>query len=163
MDGAVPREVAVDVHAGSWVAKSVRTTGTARQEPTQRPRTSEDQQHPDDAGKFAGAVRSTLPLMKARFTAAREFLNRQAMVDPERNAAIGYCFGGGVVLERALVAISLGSVFMGAMSYIGNGPNFMVKSIAEQAGVRMPSFFGYMLYSVAILVPLFVGVTLIFL
>ena len=71
--------------------------------------------------------------------------------------------GGGAILENLLVAISLGSVFMGAMTYIGNGPNFMVKSIAEQAGIRMPSFFGYMIYSVAILVPLFIVVTLIFL
>jgi Na+/H+ antiporter NhaD/arsenite permease-like protein len=64
---------------------------------------------------------------------------------------------------RLLVAISLGSVFMGANTYIGNGPNFMVKSIAEKAGVAMPSFFGYMLYSVAILVPLFLLVTFLFL
>jgi Na+/H+ antiporter NhaD/arsenite permease-like protein len=62
-----------------------------------------------------------------------------------------------------LMAVSLGSVFMGANTYIGNGPNFMVKSIAEKSGVAMPSFFGYMLYSVAILVPLFVLVTLLFL
>jgi Na+/H+ antiporter NhaD/arsenite permease-like protein len=62
-----------------------------------------------------------------------------------------------------LIAISLGSVFMGANTYIGNGPNFMVKSIAEKSGVAMPSFFGYMLYSVAILVPLFILVTLLFL
>ena len=61
-----------------------------------------------------------------------------------------------------LTAVSLGSVFMGANTYIGNGPNFMVKSIAEQAGVRMPSFFGYMLYSMAILIPLFIVVTLVF-
>lgn len=70
--------------------------------------------------------------------------------------------GGGIEFP-ILVAISLGSVFMGAMSYIGNGPNFMVKSIAEQSGVKMPSFFGYMIYSVAILVPLFLVITLIFL
>jgi len=58
--------------------------------------------------------------------------------------------------RRLLVAISLGSVFMGAMTYIGNGPNFMVKTIATQAGVTMPSFFGYTLrYSVPILVPVF--------
>ncbi|MES0385756.1 MAG: sodium:proton antiporter, partial [Hyphomicrobium sp.] len=56
-----------------------------------------------------------------------------------------------------------GAVFMGAMTYIGNGPNFMVKSIAEQSGIRMPSFFGYMLYSVAILVPTFIVVAWIFL
>ena len=61
-----------------------------------------------------------------------------------------------------LAAISVGAVAMGANTYIGNAPNFMVKSIAEEAGVKMPSFFGYMLYSGAILVPLFVLVTLIF-
>ncbi|QDU87660.1 hypothetical protein Pla175_10260 [Pirellulimonas nuda] len=57
--------------------------------------------------------------------------------------------------EHRLVAISLGAVFMGAMTYIGNGPNFMVKAIAEKSGVKMPSFFGYMLWSVAILLPIF--------
>lgn len=70
--------------------------------------------------------------------------------------------GTHAVNAAMLVAISLGSVFMGAMSYIGNGPNFMVKSIAEQSGVRMPSFFGYMLYSGLILVPIFIIITLIF-
>ena len=53
-----------------------------------------------------------------------------------------------------LAAISLGSVFMGAMTYIGNGPNFMARSIAESSGVKMPSFFGYMVYSVLILMPI---------
>ena len=61
-----------------------------------------------------------------------------------------------------LVAVSLGSVFMGANTYIGNGPNFMVKTVAEERGVKMPSFFGYMLYSIGILIPLFLLVTLIF-
>ncbi|MYH80412.1 sodium:proton antiporter [Candidatus Poribacteria bacterium] len=64
---------------------------------------------------------------------------------------------------RLLVAISVGAVFMGANTYIGNAPNFMVKAIAEQSGIRMPSFFGYMLWSVAILFPLFVVVTFVFL
>jgi len=59
------------------------------------------------------------------------------------------------VAENLLVAVSLGAVFMGANTYIGNGPNFMVKAIAEKSGVRMPGFFGYMLYSVLILLPLF--------
>ncbi len=63
------------------------------------------------------------------------------------------------VAERLLVGISLGSVFMGANTYIGNGPNFMVKAIAEESGVAMPSFFGYLAYSGAILIPLFVLVT----
>jgi Na+/H+ antiporter NhaD/arsenite permease-like protein len=51
---------------------------------------------------------------------------------------------------------------MGANTYIGNGPNFMVRSIAEHAGVRMPSFFGYMAWAVVILIPLFVCATFIF-
>jgi Na+/H+ antiporter NhaD/arsenite permease-like protein len=61
-----------------------------------------------------------------------------------------------------LAAISCGAVFMGANTYIGNGPNFMVKAIAEQNGVQMPSFFGYMAYSCGILVPLFVACTFLF-
>jgi Na+/H+ antiporter NhaD/arsenite permease-like protein len=65
--------------------------------------------------------------------------------------------------SRYLQAIATGSVFMGANSYIGNAPNFMVKSIAEEAGVRMPSFFGYILrYSLPILMPIFVLVTWVF-
>jgi Na+/H+ antiporter NhaD/arsenite permease-like protein len=62
-----------------------------------------------------------------------------------------------------LVAVSLGAVFMGSMTYIGNGPNFMVKAIAEQDGVKMPSFFGYMLYSFLILLPLLIVMTILFL
>ena len=61
-----------------------------------------------------------------------------------------------------LKAISCGAVFMGANTYIGNAPNFMVRSIAEEAGIKMPSFFGYMLYSLLILIPLFVLTTLVF-
>ena len=61
-----------------------------------------------------------------------------------------------------LAAISCGSVFMGANTYIGNGPNFMVKAIAEENGVTMPTFFGYMMYSGLILLPTFVVVTLLF-
>jgi Na+/H+ antiporter NhaD/arsenite permease-like protein len=62
-----------------------------------------------------------------------------------------------------LKAISIGAVFFGANTYIGNAPNFMVRSIAEESGVRMPTFFGYMLkYSTAILMPIFIIVTIIF-
>jgi len=61
-----------------------------------------------------------------------------------------------------LAAVSTGAVFMGANTYIGNAPNFMVRAIAEENGVKMPSFFGYMLYSVGILIPLFVVVSLLF-
>jgi Na+/H+ antiporter NhaD/arsenite permease-like protein len=66
------------------------------------------------------------------------------------------------VPHHILLAISAGAVFMGANSYIGNGPNFMVRSIAESRGVKMPSFGGYMLYSGAILIPVFGLVTLVF-
>ena len=62
-----------------------------------------------------------------------------------------------------LLAISAGAVFMGANTYIGNAPNFMVKSISEEAGIPMPSFFGYMLkYSIPILIPIFIIVSVIF-
>ena len=64
--------------------------------------------------------------------------------------------------EQLLRAVSCGSVFMGAVTYIGNGPNFMVKSIAQRASVNMPSFGGYLLYSGLILLPLFVLITLVF-
>jgi Na+/H+ antiporter NhaD/arsenite permease-like protein len=64
---------------------------------------------------------------------------------------------------RLLAAISCGAVLMGANTYIGNGPNLMVRSIAEQRGVRMPGFFGYMAWSAVVLLPLFALVTVIFL
>ena len=65
-------------------------------------------------------------------------------------------------LAATLAAISCGSVFMGANSYIGNAPNMMVKAIAEERGIRMPSFFGYMVWSCGVLVPLFILMTFIF-
>ncbi len=68
----------------------------------------------------------------------------------------------GAAAEELLRAVSVGCVFMGANTYIGNGPNFMVKAIAEHHGVRMPTFFGYMAYSLAVLVPIFLLVTAIF-
>lgn len=68
----------------------------------------------------------------------------------------------GAVSHTLLTAISCGAVFMGANSYIGNGPNFMVKAVAEESGVKMPSFFGYMGYSTAILIPTFIVLTLVF-
>ncbi len=64
-------------------------------------------------------------------------------------------------LAPTLAAISAGAVFMGANSYIGNAPNLMVKAIAEDRGVKMPSFFGYMLWSGAVLIPLFIVMTFI--
>ena len=87
------------------------------------------------------------------------------------------CGQGGVSLEgrylaqylalgphaaETLAAIATGAVCMGANSYIGNGPNFMVKAIAEARGIRMPSFFAYMGYSGAVLIPIFVAATFLF-
>ena len=68
----------------------------------------------------------------------------------------------GIVPEQILLAISCGAVFMGANSYIGNAPNFMVKSIAEENKIKMPSFFGYMVWSIAILIPTFAALTFVF-
>ena len=68
----------------------------------------------------------------------------------------------GVVPVQMLSAISCGAVFMGANTYIGNAPNFMVKSISDENGIRMPSFFGYMFWSVRFLIPIFLLDTLIF-
>lgn len=76
-------------------------------------------------------------------------------------------FGEGMMAgipEILLMAICIGSVFFGAMTYIGNGPNFMVKAIAEECGVKMPSFFGYMFkFSLIVLLPIYILVQLIFL
>lgn len=66
------------------------------------------------------------------------------------------------VSTKVLEAISVGAVFMGANSYIGNGPNFMVKAIADHAGFKTPSFFGYMLYALGILFPVYFAITFIF-
>lgn len=68
----------------------------------------------------------------------------------------------GTIPIQMLTAISCGAVFMGANSYIGNAPNFMVKSISDENGIHMPSFFGYVLWSLCILVPVFLLDTLVF-
>ena len=75
---------------------------------------------------------------------------------------LGEFLSQGPMAARILAAISCGAVFMGANTYIGNGPNFMVKAIAEQNGVKMPSFFGYMAYSICVLIPIFGLVTFLF-
>ncbi|MDF0522369.1 sodium:proton antiporter [Bradyrhizobium yuanmingense] len=64
-------------------------------------------------------------------------------------------------LPGTLVSISMGAVYMGALTYIGNAPNFMVSSIARENGVAMPSFFGYLLRAGAVLIPLFLLLTLL--
>ena len=89
------------------------------------------------------------------------------------NTALGQFYPGGIPYDTVpyliaehqlhLVAISIGAVFFGAMTYIGNAPNFMVRSIAEEAKISMPSFFGYMLYSVPILGLIFILVNIVFL
>ena len=67
------------------------------------------------------------------------------------------------VPEILLKAICVGAVFFGSMTYIGNGPNFMVKSIAEESGIKMPSFFGYMFkFSLIVLLPIYILIQLIF-
>jgi Na+/H+ antiporter NhaD/arsenite permease-like protein len=75
---------------------------------------------------------------------------------------LGTLLNQGPDAVQLLAAISCGAVFMGANTYIGNGPNFMVKAIAEENGVKMPSFFGYMAYSFGILLPIFALVTWVF-
>lgn len=77
-------------------------------------------QHPDDAGKFASAVMKNFPVAKERFLAALEFLKKQPTVDPERVAAIGYCFGGGVVLNMARQGLDIKGVasFHGSLAVV---------------------------------------------
>ena len=82
---------------------------------------------------------------------------------PDQMAAFGTTMVAGIP-EILLEAISLGAVMFGAMTYIGNGPNFMVKAIAEENNIKMPSFFGYMYkFSLIILLPVYILVQLIFL
>ncbi len=78
---------------------------------------------------------------------------------------INFSYGNGQFTNSViqLMAISVSAVFFGAMTYIGNGPNFMVKSIAEQIGIQMPSFFGYIIrYSIPLLLPILVVIWLVF-
>jgi Na+/H+ antiporter NhaD/arsenite permease-like protein len=122
-----------------------------------------------EAGAFAGVVRAVTgpdgqPLPWAYFWfsgALSSFLDNAPTYLVFFNLAGGDAPTLMTTLATTLAAISAGSVFMGANTYIGNAPNFMVKAIAEDRGIRMPSFFGYMLWSGAVLIPLFVVITLI--
>lgn len=125
----------------------------------------------DEAQMFfwmTGSLSSVLdnaPTYVVFFETAKSAANAEAKENPEIAAemveAKKVC---GVEIPLALLAaVSLGAVFMGSMTYIGNGPNFMVKAIAEQSGVKMPSFFGYMAYSICLLLPVLIAMTLIFL
>ncbi len=82
---------------------------------------------------------------------------------PDQMAAFGGTLVAGIP-EVLLKAICIGAVFFGSMTYIGNGPNFMVKAIAEESGIKMPSFFGYMVkFSLIILLPVYILIQLLFL
>ena len=107
----------------------------------------------------AGALSSFLDNAPTYLTFFNAALGQYGAGRPESQALAALLAGHG----RVLVAISAGAVFMGANTYIGNAPNFMVRSMAEEAGVGMPSFFGYMLkWSLPILIPTFALVTLVF-
>lgn len=90
------------------------------------------------------------------------FLTIAASLPADPHSTMVALSEGVQVSAPLLAAISLGSVFMGANTYIGNGPNFMVKAMAEESGVRMPSFFGYMAWAAIVLIPVFVLVTFLF-
>jgi len=86
------------------------------------------------------------------------FFNMAGSSAPDGVLAAEYLMNGAPI---TLMAISAGAVFMGAMTYIGNAPNFMIQSISEENNVKMPSFFGYMLWSIIILVPIFIITSII--
>jgi Na+/H+ antiporter NhaD/arsenite permease-like protein len=116
-------------------------------------------QHPAQYFWITGALSSFLDNAPTYLTFFNTALGAYFPGLPEREAVIA------LIREREsyLLAISAGAVFMGANTYIGNAPNFMVKSIAEEAGVAMPSFFGYIVrYSLPFLIPAFVLVTVVF-
>jgi Na+/H+ antiporter NhaD/arsenite permease-like protein len=117
-------------------------------------------------GPFVGLVsKNGLPYNPAYFWMTGFF---SSFLDNAPTYFVFFNMAGGQVkeltatLSETLLAISTGAVFMGAMTYIGNAPNFMVKSIAEKNGVKMPGFFGYMGWSLAILLPIFLLMTWIF-
>jgi len=85
-----------------------------------------------------------------------------SFLDNAPTYVVFFTTAGSETTGSTLLAISCGAVFMGAMTYIGNAPNFMVKSIAEENKINMPSFFGFMLWSILILIPIFIVVSLLF-
>ncbi len=117
---------------------------------------------------FLSSFLDNTPTYLVFLTTASSFLDNTPtyLVFLTTAGALGFTEGMvttlGTVPIKMLMAISCGAVFMGANTYIGNAPNFMVKSIADENGVRMPSFFGYLLWSFGILVPVFVLDMLIF-
>ena len=105
-----------------------------------------------------------LALLLGDGNACRAFSTTPRPISPScpPHTGLGLPAEVGGIPAKLLAALSAGAVFMGANSYIGNGPNFMVKAIAEEQGVKMPSFLGYMVYSGAVLIPIFVVVTFVF-
>lgn len=123
-----------------------------------------------EAGAFAAVIRAVTgpsgePLNAMYFWATGAL---SSFLDNAPTYLVFFNTAGGdpqvlmTTMASTLAAISCGAVFMGANSYIGNAPNLMVKAIAEERGIKMPSFFGYMGWSCAVLVPLFIVMTFIF-
>lgn len=111
-----------------------------------------------------GALSSFLDNAPTYLTFFNSALGSLGMPESAVPAMLGYAGEAARNPEfiKDLAAVSAGAVFMGSMTYIGNAPNFMVKSIAEEAGIPMPSFFGYMFkWSIPVLIPVFVIVTLV--
>lgn len=90
------------------------------------------------------------------------FQTALAVPPPPGGAPLIGLAGGASIRGDLLAALSLGAVFMGAFTYIGNGPNFIVRGIAEEGGVKMPGFFGFMGYSAAVLLPILLAMTFLF-
>jgi len=118
--------------------------------------------HPAEFFWASGMLSSFLDNAPTYLTFAATAAGMMKIDVEEANYLALFLIEGKAPAAALLAAISCGAVFMGANTYIGNGPNFMVKAIAEENGVKMPSFFGYMLYSGLILLPLFLVVTLVF-
>ena len=123
-----------------------------------------------EAGAFAAVIRAVTgpsgePLNAMYFWATGAL---SSFLDNAPTYLVFFNTAGGdpavlmTTMASTLAAISCGAVFMGANSYIGNAPNLMVKAIAEERGIKMPSFFGYMAWSCVVLVPLFIAMTFIF-
>src|SRR5690606_14902420 len=114
---------------------------------------------------FTGVLSSFLdnaPTYLVFFSTAQGMVESGALSYPADQMVHMTVQGATEVPNIILQAISVGAVFMGANTYIGNGPNFMVKAIAEEQRVEMPGFFGYMKWSVMLLVPCFALVTVLF-
>lgn len=128
------------------------------------PRPAGDELPAETAEEFEQRVQETVLVIQGGIDELRTYHGQElaagTITDSQINLAylIGHPISG-----LFLVAISIGAVFFGACTYIGNGPNFMVKSIAESAGIQMPSFFGYVVkYTLPILIPIYVVIWFVF-